>query len=122
MFDRLFTPPSPEEQARRDRQKARDAREKAERRARQAERRAKEEELRKERLEAMPHFRVRQIREVLVQAQDMNDAIALASAAFKEGQDSDYGIKWGKPFGVDGDTKGPIRVINVQAIEDWEDA
>ncbi len=112
MFDKFFTPLTPQEQARKDRQRAQ---QRADRNARYA----RQEELRKQRIENMPHFRVRQVREVLVQAADMNDAIALASAAFKEGQSADHSIKWGKPFGTEGDTKGPIRVMDVRAVEDW---
>lgn len=72
----------------------------------------------KERFDRMPVFIVRETREVRVKADDMQDAIALASAAFKEGQDDDHTIKWNKPFGVEGDTIDKVRVINVKALED----
>lgn len=70
-----------------------------------------------ERMAKMPRFVVRQTREVLVAAEDMNDAIALANAAFKEGQSSDGSIKWSKPFGIHGDTIDKIRTLNVKAVE-----
>lgn len=103
--------------------------EKAAKKAAKAEARAERERLdkirriaaaeaRAERFEKMPVFVVRETREVRVKADDMQDAIALASAAFKEGQDSDHGIKWSKPFGVEGDTIDRIRVVNVKAVEE----
>lgn len=110
-LDNMFKPLTPEEQAHKDRMKAQQRRDRAAAAARRA-------EIERERLENLPHFRVREVREVLVQAEDMKDAIALASAAFKEGQDSDHGIKWGKPFGVSGDTKGPITTVDIRAIEE----
>jgi len=110
-FGGFFEPLSPEEQARKDRMKAQQRRDRAAAAARRA-------ELERERLENLPYFRVREVREVLVQAGDMKDAIALASAAFKEGQDSNHEIKWNKPFGVVGNTKGPIQTTDIRAIED----
>lgn len=84
-----------------------------------AERRAERAEAEAERFKNMPVFIVRETREVRVKAEDMQDAIALANAAFKEGQDEDdWGIKWHKPFGVDGDTIDRIRTVNVKAIEE----
>lgn len=124
---------TPAEKAAKEQRKAR---ERAERQAaqeradrleaqRRAERRAAQERAdraravaRQERFDAMPYFMVRETREVRVKASNMQDAIALAACAFKEGQDSDGGIKWRKPFGVEGDTVEPIRVVNVKAIED----
>lgn len=91
---------------------------KAQRRREAAERAVAAEQLRKERYEAMPHFVVRETREVTVKAESMNDAIALASAAFKEGQDEDdWSIKWRKPWGVEGDTIDEIRTVNIKASE-----
>lgn len=71
-----------------------------------------------ERFDRMPVFIVRETREVRVKAEDMQDAIALANAAFKEGQDDDHTIKWNKPFGIEGDTIDKVRIINVKALED----
>lgn len=104
------TPLTPAEQAAKDRQKAQRAREKAEWRAAQAERE-------RERLENLPYFVVQEIRAVTVQASNMADAISLAAAAFKEGQNSDHTIKWHKPWGVDGNTVDEIKSINVRAFE-----
>lgn len=112
---------TPAQKADRD---ARKAREKAVRDAEKAELRAAAERAAaaraaayRERVAAFPEFVVRETREVTVKADNMQDAIALASAAFKEGQDSDYTIKWGKPYDVDGDTIDKIRVTNVKAVE-----
>jgi hypothetical protein len=74
-------------------------------------------EQRRERFETMPYFTVRETREVTVKANDMQDAIALAAAAFKEGQNTDGSIKWGRPFGVEGNTVDNIRIVNVRAVE-----
>lgn len=109
------TPLTPEEQAKKDRQKAQQRADRNAYYARQA-------ELERERLAKMPHFRVREVREVLVQAENMSDAIALGSAAFKEGQSADHTIKWGKPFGVKGDTKGPIETVDIRAVEQFVSA
>lgn len=109
LFNR--TPLTPEQEAARAREKAQRARESEERRVRRA-------ELERERFEKMSHFVVRQTREVTVKAENMTDAIALASAAFKEGQDSDFGIKWRKPFGTEGDTVDEIRITNIKAVEE----
>lgn len=98
--------------------KARKERERAERRRQDEARRVAAAEARERRFNEMPVFVVRETREVRVKASDMQDAIALASAAFKEGQDSDHGIKWGKPFGVEGDTIDRIKVVNVKAVEE----
>lgn len=95
---------------------AKERRKAEERRQREANRAAWAEKER-ERIAAFPHFVVRETREVTVQAENMNDAIALASAAFKEGQDDDHTIKWHKPYGVDGDTVDAIRVVNIKAVE-----
>jgi hypothetical protein len=97
-------------------------RERAERRRNAAAARAAAEARQVERMAEMPRFVVRQVREVTVAAEDMNDAIALANAAFKEGQDEDGTIKWRKPFGVDGDTIDKIKTLNVKAteLEDYE--
>lgn len=108
MFGRA--PLTPEQKAARDRIKA-------ERRRQEAEWRAQRAEQERQRVAAFPHFIVRETREVTVQAENMNDAIALASAAFKEGQDDDHTIKWHKPYGVDGDTVDAIRVVNIKAVE-----
>lgn len=114
MFGR--TPLTPAEQLAKDQRKAQKRREQAAYAARQA-------EARQERLENMPHFVVRQTREVTVKCENMGDAIALASAAFKEGQSADHTIKWSKPFGVDGDTVDAIRVIDIKSkqVYDFED-
>lgn len=106
---------TPEEKAARD---ARRARERAAAQAANARRAAEAAQRRKERFDAMPHFVVRETREVTVKAENMQDAIALAGAAFKEGQDSDYTIKWHKPFGIEGDTVDKIRITNVRAVEE----
>lgn len=100
---------------------AKKARKEAERQAQQAEmaeRDAARRQAQKERFDRMPLFIVRETREVRVKAEDMQDAIALACAAFKDGQDDDNTIKWHKPFGIEGDTIDKIRVINVKALED----
>lgn len=73
---------------------------------------------RQERFDAMPVFVVREIREVRVKAEDVTDAINIASSAFKEGQSSDYSVRFGKPFGVEGDTIDKIRTVNIKAVED----
>lgn len=124
---------TPAEKAAKEQRKAR---ERAERQAaqaradrlaaqRRAERQAAQERAdraraiaRQERFEAMPHYMVRETREVRVKAENMQDAIALAACAFKEGQDRDGRIKWSKPFGMEGDTVEPIRIVNVKAVED----
>lgn len=112
---------TPEQKLARDQARARERREaearRAERRRLDAIEREERAQQEKERIAAFPHFIVRQTREVTVQADNMEDAIALASAAFKEGQDDDHTIKWHKPFGVDGDTVDAIRVVNVKAVE-----
>ncbi len=97
---------------------ARKALERAERDRINAERRALEEQARQERFENFPEFIVREVREVRVKAGNGGDAIALATAAFKEGQDHNHSIKWGRPWGVEGDTIGPIEVVNVKAGKD----
>lgn len=109
MFGR--TPLTPEQKAEKDRQKAQRAREAAAHRQRMAEQR-------QARINAFPTFIVRETREVTVQAENMSDAISLASAAFKEGQNADFSIKWHKPFGVEGDTVDAIRTTNIKAIEE----
>lgn len=106
---------TPAEKAAREQRKAR---ERADRRAAQERVDRARAVARQERFEAMPYFMVRETREVRVKASNMQDAIALAASAFKEGQDSDGGIKWSKPWGVEGDTVEQIRVVNVKAIED----
>lgn len=111
------TPLTPEQQAQKAVEKARKDRIKAEQNRVRAEQRAAWAEQERQRQAAFPHFVVRETREVTVQAENMNDAIALASAAFKEGQDSDHTIKWHKPYGVDGDTVDAIRTVNIKAIE-----
>lgn len=120
MFDRLFTPPTAEELARREREKARKARQQAEQRRLQRERDLQRQVDRQERLASMPLFRVREIREVTVKCENMSDAIALATAAFKEGQSSDHSIKWGKPFGIEGDTIDAIRVVDIRSKQVYE--
>lgn len=115
MFGR--TPLTPEQKILKDRQKAERDRERAAHRERQA-------EAHRQYIASLPYFTVRETREVTVQAKDMNDAIALASAAFKEGQSNDHSIKWSKPFGVDGDTVDAIKTVNIKAVEnpDYEPA
>lgn len=111
------TPLTPEMQAVKDREKARKQRIKAEQARARAERQAAWAEQERQRVAAFPHFVVREIREVTVKAENLPDAIALANAAFKEGQDEDFTIKRGKPYNVDGDTVDQIRVVNVKAVE-----
>lgn len=108
---KLFKESTPEEKAEKARRKADRARANAEWARRQ-------HTIREERMAAMPTFTVREQREVTVKAESMSDAIALASAAFKEGQSSDHTIKWSKPFGIEGDTIDAIRVTGIKAIED----
>ena len=98
-------------------EKARREREKAERRRAREQYRAERAEREREEFEAMPEFVVRESREVTVKANSMNDAVALASAAFKEGQRDDFSIKWGRPWGVDGDTIDGIRTVNIKVVD-----
>lgn len=76
---------------------------------------ARNEQRKQERFDAFPEFVVRETREVLVKAANHTDAIALAGAAFKEGQQDDHRIKRGGPWGVEGNTVGPIEVLNIKA-------
>lgn len=78
---------------------------------------ARRAEERDARFAKMPEFVVRETREVTVKAENMQDAIALAAAAFKDGQDDDDTIKWHRPYGVEGDTVDKIRIINVKAAQ-----
>lgn len=105
---------TPEEKAAKDRKKAAD---RAERHRLQKIADARRAEERDARFAKMPEFVVRESREVTVKAENMQDAIALAAAAFKEGQDDDHTIKWRRPYGVEGDTIDKIRVINVKAAQ-----
>jgi len=99
----------------------RDAKEqlRAERRAEEARQAVIREARRKERFEAFPEFVVRQTREVTVKASDMQDAISLASAAFKHGQEADYSIpRFDRPdYRTEGDTIDRIRTVSVKAVE-----
>lgn len=106
---------TPEEKAAKE---ARKAQERAARRAAQIEMAKIRAAAEKARFEAMGHYMVRETREVRVKAGNMQDAIALAAAAFKEGQDEDGTIKWHKPWNVEGDTVEQIRIVNVKAVED----
>lgn len=108
-------PLTPAQQAEKDRQKRIKEQLKADRRRAAAELAAQRAEQDRQRVAAFPYFEVRQTRAVTVKAGNMDDAIALATAAFKEGQDSDFTIKWHKPWGVEGDTIDEIRTINVKA-------
>lgn len=118
----MFTKLTPAEKAAKEQRRAEERAQRAALRAEQerheAARAKARETARKERMEAMPEFVVREVREVRVKAEDMQDAIALAACAFREGQSSDHTIKWHRPFGVEGDTIEPIRVVNVKAVED----
>lgn len=100
---------------------ARKARKEIERRERNRlaeQRRAREAADRQARFEAMPEYIVTESREVRVKASTHADAIALAAAAFKEGQDADFSIRWGRPWGIEGDTIGPITSGNIKAKKD----
>lgn len=95
----------------------------AKRRRKEAERARRAEELaireaeRQQEIANFPEFIVRETREVAVKAENLTDAIALASAAFKYGQDGDNEILRGRPWGIDGDTADKIRTTNIKAVE-----
>lgn len=97
-------------------QAEKDARKQA-RREEQARAHAAAEAARRERFAAMDEYVIRETREVTVKAKDLPNAISLASVAFLEGQDHANRIKWGRPFGVEGDTVDKIRVISVKGVE-----
>src|SRR4051812_17243674 len=95
------------------------ARLREERRVEAAAARASAEEARLEGLAEMPRFVVREVREVTVAAETMNDAIKIASIAFEKGQDDDGSLEWHhRPFNTEGDTVDLIRTTNIKATEE----
>lgn len=113
MFNSKLTPTEKAER--------KDAKEKlrAQRRAEAARFQALQEERRAERFEAFPEFVVRETREVTVKAANMQDAISLASVAFKHGQDDDDHTidSYNRPWHTEGDTIDAIRTVSIKAVE-----
>lgn len=67
----------------------------------------------------MRYFVVTQTREVKVVANHVADAVLIADAAFKHGQNSDSGVAGGKgPEGVWGNTRSLIRETSIVAKEE----
>lgn len=65
------------------------------------------------------HYKVTQIREVEVTANELGDALAIADAAFKNGQNSDNGAKLSskeemKLLGVWGNTSTEIKEVGLK--------
>ncbi len=67
----------------------------------------------------MKYFEVTQTRRVKVTANSANEAVAIASAAFEHGQDSNGGVAKDKgPAGVWGNTRSRIEVTSIVCEKD----
>lgn len=71
---------------------------------------------------AVRTYRVTQTREVKVHANSPEDAVRIAAAAFKDGQNSDAGVKQSSELtllqGVWGNTVTHIRPTDISAYEE----
>lgn len=63
------------------------------------------------------YFKVNQTRSVRVTANNIVDAIRLATAAFENGQNSDYAVVLG-PDGVWGNTNTKVEVTDISAYKE----
>lgn len=67
---------------------------------------------------AMRRYRVRQVREVTVTANNPINAAQIAEAAFDHGQDSSNNVARGKgPEGVWGNTNDRVRTVDIRCEE-----